>query len=596
MIKQIVSAGVGVAALAVFAAGGGTNAELVGSVEFAPFSDVQKKIADLGTTINNPIVSMMAVPVVQGKLTETFGNFRSDSPMKFLCYADVATIRKVLETDSADGIDDAVHAAFIYPCSEGAATFLVNHPEAQKNADGVIKLEDGNVVLFEADDRTCAFATDAATAKRALAEPAVSAARALPLCRINITEAGIGLLADFQQKMIAEQAALAQKDGTNVADRLAASCVKFQVAQIRRQNAVLRKFSQMTFSMDLDETGFVAKGSLTAKPGVSVSPAAGFKLPPNALDGVPAGAPFFFALNPLLSANVQGEQEYRAMISELCAIVDEFFACVKQNSPGYAQVVDGIRVATADMLTAVPYPASTDWSLGALAFGPQQEPYMLGFGESAKASQGYALAVRFYAAVADAVGKKWPGIISADGASISVDWIRLIDVVAAASGATKEEQAEVETAKKTVAKVLGGTVSEVSTVMPTQSSYLTHAGTKGFTPPAVAPSGERRFAVALPEVAANRPSGLFYLSLYSLVRDNALPLVLKGLPKQKQAEVKGLLDALPPAGANGAIAGAVWYEKSGSCSFMMRVTTDEIRNYGAAANAVMAAQSQSGNK
>ena len=592
MIKKFVCVSMGVAAWAVFAAGSAPKAELVGSVEFASFSDYQKKIVDLGTTINNPILSMMAVPVIQSNLTEAFGNFRSDSPMKLLCYADVAAVRKMLTTDSDDDVDDAIGGALVYPCAEGVAKFIENHPEAKKKADGVIELEDGNVVLFAADDRTCAFATDAATAKRALAATATSAAGPLPLCRIDITEAGLGLLADFQQKMAAEQAALAQKGGTNVVDQLAASCAKFQVAQIRRQNAVLRKFSMMTFSMDLDETGFVAKGSITAKPGVSVSPAAGFKLPAHALDGVPAGAPFFLALNPLLSSNVQSEEEYRAMIGDANAILDVFFACVRQMSPENAQVVVGVQAATADMLKAVPCPAPTDWSVGAVAFGPQQEPYMLGFGESAKASQGAELAARFYAAVAEAVAKKWPGVVGAKGTSLSVNWANLIDVAASASRATKDKQENAKKAKDMVVKILGGKVSEVSTALPSPTSYRTYAGVKGFTPPAAAPSGERRFAAVLPEVAANRPGGLFYLSLYSLVRDNLLPIVLKATPQKERTEVQSFLDVLPPAGANGAIAGAVWYEKNGSCSFLMRVTKDEIRNYGAAANAVMAAQSQ----
>ena len=85
---------------------------------------------------------------------------------------------------------------------------------------------------------------------------------------------------------------------------------------------------------------------------------------------------------------------------------------------------------------------------------------------------------------------------------------------------------------------------------------------------------------------------MFYLSLYSLVRDNLLPIFLKATPKKERAEVQSFLDVLPPAGANGAIAGAVWYEKNGSCSYLMRVTKDEIRSYGAAANAVMGAQAQ----
>ena len=107
MIKKFMCASMGVAAWAVFAAGSAPKAELVGSVEFASFSDYQKKIVDLGTTINNPIVSMMAVPVIQSNLTENFGSFRPDSPMKLLCYADVAAVRKALTSDSDDFGDDA---------------------------------------------------------------------------------------------------------------------------------------------------------------------------------------------------------------------------------------------------------------------------------------------------------------------------------------------------------------------------------------------------------------------------------------------------------------------------------------------------------
>jgi hypothetical protein len=590
MIKKIVSVSVGVAVWAVFAAEGvRPQPELIGTVDVAAFSDFQKKVVDLGTTINNPAAPMLAVPAVQSMLTEQFGKFRQDAAMKLLCYANVAALRKAIIEDGDDDIDNAVEVAFLYPCAEGADAFLVNHPEAKKAADGVIELEDGNVVLFASDGRTCAFASNAGAAKRALA--AAPAPAACPLIRMNVTEVGLGLLADLHQKLAASQESLAQvAGGTNETDRLVSSCLKFQQAQMKRQNAVLRMFAQATMSMDLDETGFVVKGSVTAKPGAAVSPAAGFKLPAGVLDAIPAKAPLFGAANPFLYANIHSEQEYRALLGEVRDLIDYLFACLRQKTPDYVQVVDGLRAATADLLTTAPCPGPADWSVGALAFGPRQEPYMLQSGESATATQGRDAAVRFYAALADAIGKKWPGILLANGATLSVDWARLIDAVAAAAGATPEEQAQVAAAKKNVAAILGGTVSEVSTVLPTPTTYRTFVGTKGFTPPAAAPSGERRFAAAVPEAAANRPGGVFYLSLYALVRDNVLPLVVKVLPKQQTAQFQAIVSALPPAGANGAIAGATWYEKNGSCSFLLRITKDEIRNYGAAANAIMSAQ------
>jgi len=590
MIKQIVCASVGVAAWTLFAAEGvRPQTELIGSVEFAAFADVQQKIVDLGATINNPVVPMLAVPAIQNMLTEQFGKYRSDAPMKGLCYADVEALRKALAADDCSAVD-ALEVAFLYPCAEGMDAFLVNHPEAQKKADGVIELENGFVVLFAADGRTCAFASTAAVARRALAAPAPAAKAARPLVRLELTEAGLGLLAEFHKKVTDAQSELLHADGTNATDRVLSSFVKFQQAQARRQNAVLRRFSRMTASVDLDETGFVIKGSITAKPGASAPSAAGFTLPPKALDGVPAGAPLFYAVNPLLSLNVQNEQEYRALLDDIRAISDSVFDCVRQKKPENAPIVDGLRAAVADLLTAAPNPAPTDWSVGALAFGPRQEPYLVQVGACAKASQGSAAVSRFYAAVAGILGKKWPGIVSANGATLSVDWNRLVDVVAAETGGS---QASADSAKKTIKTVLGGTASEISTVMPSQTSYRTYAGVKGFTPPAAAPFGEGRFAAVVPEAVANRPCSMFYLSLYSLVRDNVLPIVLKAVPDEEKAQIKAVVDVLPPAGANGAMAVAAWYEKSGSCSFLFRITKDEIKNLGAAVNAVMAAQAQS---
>ena len=138
-------------------------------------------------------------------------------------------------------------------------------------------------------------------------------------------------------------------------------------------------------------------------------------------------------------------------------------------------------------------------------------------------------------------------------------------------------------------------MSEVSSKLLSKTSYSMYFGAKGFTPPAAAPSGEARLVAALPEVAAKRPSSVSYLSLYSLMRDNILPIVMKAMPKETE-EIKPIMSVLPPAGANGAIAGAAWYEKSGSIKFLLRVTKDEIRNYGAAANAIMAFSAAKGQK
>ena len=489
--------------------------------------------------------------------------------------------------------DNAFEPVLLYPSAEDATAFLAKHQGAQKKADGSIELEDGSVALFAADGRTCAFAQSVTSAKRALAAPSIPAAANRPLVRMDITELGLSLLADLHKKMATDQAALVKESSTNATEQLVAAFMKLQQSQMQRQNALLRKFARAEMTIDLDATGFVVKGSGTLKPGVSYSPAAGFQLPAGALDAVPAGAPFFFAMNSLLQSGIQDEQEFRTMIGGVRPITDSLFACLRQEAPEYAEIADGLRTATADLLAAVPYPGPAEWDVGAIAFGPQQEPYMVGAGESPKAAQANDAVIRFYAALDKILGKKWPGVVSANGATLTLDWAKLIDVVAAVSGATKEEQKEVDQAKKTLALILGGTASECSTKLLSPTTYRTFLGTKGFTPPATKSNGEARLAAALPEAAAKRPANVFYLSLYSLMRDNVLPIVLKAMPKKDTAEIQQIVSVLPPSGANGALAAAVWCEKSGSCSFLMRITKDEIRNFGAAANAIMAAQAQS---
>lgn len=594
MIKKLMCASMAVVVWAAVAAKvGRPQAELVVSVEFAPFSDVKAKIVDFGQTINQPMVSMMAVPALQNFLTENLGEFRTDSPMKLLCYADVAALRKALETESQDCPGDALEPAFIYPCAEGVAKFIENHPEAKKKADNLIELEDGNVVLFAQDERMCVLASKAAVAKRALASVKGQAKagkekpKKFPLVRVNVTKSGLVLLADLHKKLLDMQAE--QSKAICAQEAQLAPIFDFQRAMGLRQNATLRNLAHMAFVMDLDETGLVFKGSLKMKPGVPVSPAAGFTLPSGALADVPAGAPLFVAMNPLLALEIKNEEEFRDMLGGIGKLANVLSACIRKGAPAYAQTADGLDKAVNDWLAAVPFPAPTDWTMLALAFGPQQEPYIVQVDESAKMSQTYEAGVRFFAAFADALGKKWPGIVRADGASLFVDWAKFVDVVAAETGGS---QASADKVKNTLAKILGGTVSEGSTVKSSQTSCRTFFGTKGFTPPP-AVSGEPRLAAALPEVVAKRPSGAFYFSLYSFARDNVMPILLKVVPENKTKEVQSVMAVLPKAVDNSAIAGAYWSKKDGSSSFLLRVTKGEVQNIGAAANAIISAQAQS---
>ena len=588
MLKQIVCASVSVAVWAAIAAEGGSpRAELLGSIEVSSFSDFQQKVVDLGTTIQNPAVSLMAVPAVQNALTEKFGKFRPNDPMLLLFYGDTAALHKAATGLGDGGVGDALYPVFLYPCAEGPEKFIDSHPEAQKKADGTIELEEGNVLLYSADGRTCAFSTNARLAKQALASASFSKAAKRPLLRIDVTEAGLGLFADFHLKL-AEKAYKGKQTKGGCAQAFLDSFKKVQQTLTHLQNAKIRSFAHLTLDVDLDETGFVVKGEAKAKPGAPVSPAAGFRLPAGALDAAPAGSPLIGAGSSW--GAFQDEGQYRAFLGDLNAVLDAISACSRQGKPACAETVSGLCTAGGDLLKAIPTPAPTDWFMFALGFGPQQEPYLVGHVTSAKAPQVMDASSRFCSAVAATIEKSWPGILSAKGPSLTVNWFRLVDVIVESVGATPKDRQDAEKFKAGIASVLGGSESVLGSELTSPTTIRSYAWAKGFTPPAAAPSGESRVAAALPEVAAERPTSVFYLSLYSLVRDNVLPIVVKVAPKQKtKDEIQSYLDVMPPSGANGAIAFATWDDRNGM-RFVLRVTKDEIQNIAVAVSAVMSAQ------
>ena len=594
MLKRIVCASVGVAAWTAIAAGGSPQAELLGSIELSSFSDFQQKVVDFGTTINNPALSLMAVPAAQNELTETFGKFRPNDPMLFLFYADMAALRKELAGlggDAGGDESECVYPVFLCPCAEGPEKFLAAHPEAKKKDNGLIDLENGKVLLFSADGRTCALSTNARMAKRALADaPFSKSAATRPLFRFNVTEAGTGALADLHEKLLEVQAQAMKEPSQS--DKENAACVallkslqKFQLAIGRQQNAGLRSCANLTVDVDFDKAGLVVKGGAKAKPGASVSLASGFRLPAGALDFAPAGSPLIFAGN--YGSGFQSEQEYRDVMGGLASILDTIPACV-QDDAKCAAAVKGLCTAGSDLLKTTSVPAPTDWCMGALAFGPQQEPYLVGYTTSAQASQNYAAASRFCAAVVAAVEQSWPGILRANGASLTVNWMRLVDVIVESTDPTPKDREVAEKAKKGIVSIVGGPESVFATEQTSPTTLRSYAWAKGFTPPAAAPTGERNFAAALPEAAADRPSSAFYLSLYSMVRDNILPIAGKVAPKQKdKEEIQSVLALFPPAGANSAIAGACWYDRDG-VRFAFRVTKAEIKSIATAATAIFA--------
>lgn len=597
MLKQAISVYMG-AAVWVAVAAGEAKPELLGSVEFASFDEVQQKMANLGATINNPVVPMLTMPALQNFLTENCGKFRKDAPMTLYVYAQTDALRKAMADNSDDDVDDLLEWAFVYPTAEDQAAFIASHPEAQKAADGTVKLDDDTVVVFSADGRTCVFAQNADSAKRALAAPQSPTAANRPISRVVLTESAFGLLADLQQKLGEKKVDRLQcVKSTNGTEKIVAALEKFQQGQIKKQCAMIRAFAKGVVTIDLDDTGFVIKGSATAKPDAPKKFASGFRLPSGVLDGIPVGAPLFLAINPYQYSNCFTEKDWCDYVDEMKNLTDVLFECAGKNlsNKKYAPTVEGLRTAVNDGLAAMKsdYTPSA-WSVGAFAFGPKQEPYFVQNGTCKSATKSISDMTRFFAAFAAAIDKSWPGILRADGARLTVDWAQLMDTAAAEAGVKGDAQKELANAKKKVANIFGSTKTEFTGKATSATVYSCCFAPAGFKASSAKPYGEARLAAALPETARDRPSGVFYFSLYSFLRDNVFPIMLKTMPKEKVQELQTVAAVLPPAGDNSAIAGAAWSGRDGSFRIILRVTSGEIRNYGAAANAAMAASTAAG--
>ena len=79
---------------------------------------------------------------------------------------------------------------------------------------------------------------------------------------------------------------------------------------------------------------------------------------------------------------------------------------------------------------------------------------------------------------------------------------------------------------------------------------------------------------------------LILLYMLLLLSRNIMVMMSK---KKDAKQYKAMMDAMPPPEANSAIAGARWTDANGSLRSLLRITTGELKNFGAAFNAFTAA-------
>ncbi len=522
--------------------------ELVATVELAPFGDISKKFVNLGTMVNNPLLPTLLVGAGQERLAQTYGRFRSDAPMYGFVYARVT---------------NDVTTVVVYPSADGPAKMLLDHPGATKDDDGMLHLPadeknpDARAVKFSEDRRFCAIAPSAALARHALEDFAARAARteaARPLVRVDVTAAGL------------------------------------------RTRAELASFAGATATLDLTDKGLTVDGRLVARPGVPALVGAGTALPAGALDRLPADAPLFGALATRLACGTSSEAAFRAEVEAAAAEVQtNLVACVQKDGKAkpYAAFVQDVADALAALLReGASYPAPADWSGSALVFDAQLRPALVSDGDTAKAGETVAVTKAFGDRMIQALARQWPdrkALVKTDTGFV-VDWAEVIDIGAAVSGLAdgKETEKALATAKKTVAAVLGDTKT-VLVYKADGTRIESRVAAPGFTPPQGKPTGEARVAAVLPETVAARPGAVFYCSLYGLVREAVLPLMARVASEKDAKQYGAMIAAMPSAAPDSAVAGAGWVEKDGSCRGLLRITANELKNFGAAFNAFTAA-------
>lgn len=579
---------------------------LAAELELAPFADVTQKITALGATINNPIVPTLLLTSGQQSLKAAYGAFRAHAPIKWQIYVQTPAWDVAATNADLVAMEDLIDIAVIYPSADGPARTLLNHPGATKQPDGTLHIlagegrPDDSFVKFAADGKTCAIASTAALAAQALdvAAARASVPAAAPLLRATLLPRGLS-------------AAVALRDnntsGAGVAGALppAFACLSkladIQAVQRQRQFAFLETVATAELTLDLSDKGLDLAGAVTRKPGAKLSPAAGFALPAGALDAAPAAAHVSAFANTLLQSGAADETAFRADAARVADILKTILAdarkAAKKEADRYAALFDAAQKTIDAAVRDAPAPAPSDWDGFALAFDAAQRPCLASVRAAAAADTQYARQTRLLNDITAAFTAQWPArkwmTAPKDGTWL-FDWNALVDATADDAGVKPgdDDAKELEGAKKTLASVLGGPQTVLTTTREGSRLTATFAA-PDYVAAAAASDGEARAAAALPEITAARPAAFFYLTPYAFVRDALLPLLAKLAEPEDAQQYVTMAAAMAPAAPNSAFAGAAWSAKDGSLRFLARITANELKNLGVAFNAFTAASMSS---
>ena len=394
-------------------------------------------------------------------------------------------------------------------------------------------------------------------------------------------------LANEQQKALAKAG---MKDA-ELANKVAA----IQASRQNKAQDMLRAVASCSVTLDLDVNGLTMEARLAPRPGMKTPFASDFVLPAGVLDNVPATAPLFLFGGDRILCQTMDEVSFQKDKEVLCELLPTFVEGLAKDGDGakYKAFLKELEGLVTQMVRDVPFPGAADWTGGWLAFDEAVRPYFEQVECAARAETERMVADRFLKGLAAAVEKQWPGkgLLAKNGDSIEFNWNALIDLCGAEAGVKPgdKEAKEIANAKKTLAAILGAG-NTVSTTVRKGNIIRTRCGSSGVQPvPEAKGAGEARVAAALPEAVEKRPAAVFYLEVYSLVRDAVLPIMAKAAKKKDAKQYKAIVAAMTPAEKNSALAYACWTDPNGSARAILRITANELKNFGSAFNAFTAA-------
>ena len=504
---------------------------LAASAEVAPFAEVRQKLTSLGTLVNNPIVPMALVSAIQSAIQEKMGGIRSDAAITGRTYVYQPAWQIAVTSEVAYAAEDLMTTTVVY----------VESPKMPR-----------------------------------------------PLVRAEITTAGLAALDDYLAQSEEEDRRARKEMG----DEASFLDVWSRLSDENRDPALevdLHAYARAVFTLDLDQRlGLTLDSVMESQPGANISPVAGARLPAGALDGVPDDALAVLAFNELAASMCRDEKEWKSSCESSARIVEGLahYALRQPGARKYEPVLGGLAGALAAYVRKMPFAVPSDWGVCALALGPRREPYFVYEGVSSVARELDAADARFLDAIAAAVERQWPGrgLSRASAGRLMVDYAAVLDV-AAAESQVKGAERELTQAKRRVGEILGSTKGEILVLPQAGTAHSALVGPVGFhRPVSQKPQGEARLAAVFPEVVADRPTCVGWLSLYALARDLALPAAVGFVSKRNRPLYQAVLQSLPSAGQSSAIAGAYWSHNDGSHRFLLRVTADELKNYGAVYN------------